>query len=258
MLLQGIPGIKTREELREHIINKGCYSQEKNSQIYECWFATAPRYLFRAVDKKFRITEKVICDAGCHLGMNLAFCPPGSYGIEIEDCGARFASSIGLTIYQHDIINDDLSNLPKVEVVWCSQTLEHIDSIHVFLRKLSLLLKPDGLLVITIPTIPLFPHLKKLPKVGKYFSGHLASDHINAFTPSTIQFFCERAGFKTVEVSPLYPSFLGVLNHLPIADRLIDGCVYIGRKIEDWEYPEKATRRVAWNHSGFVFKRNSQ
>jgi SAM-dependent methyltransferase len=252
MLTQGIAEIRTRDELREYILTHGCYSHEENLRIYEKWFASAPRYLFRAVDRKYGITEKVICDVGCAYGMNLVFCAPGSYGIEIEEYEAKFASSLGLTLYHCDVINDDLASLPEVEVVWCSAVLEHVDCPHTFLRKLHLLLKPDGLLAVYVPTIPLFPWLRHLPRLGRYFSGYTAADHINAFLLVTLRFFCERAGFKTIEVSPFYPGPLRAFNRLPLANRFVGGCVYVGRKIGDWEYPDKATRRVASNRRGFV------
>jgi SAM-dependent methyltransferase len=252
MLIQGIAGVRTQEELRNHILMHGCYSRGENLRIYEKWFATAPRYLFRALDKRYGITKKVLCDVGCAYGMNLVFCAPSSYGIEVEDYEVKFARGLDLTIYQRDVQNDDLSDLPKAEVIWCSAVLEHVDSPHVFLRKLHLLLGPGGLLALYVPTIALFPWLYHLPRIGRYFSGFRATDHVNAFVPATLRFFCERAGFETIELSPLYPGLLSFLNYIPGANRLIDGCVYVGRKIEDWGYPEKATRRVAPNHRGFV------
>jgi SAM-dependent methyltransferase len=191
---------------------------------------------------------------GCSYGMNLIYCLPDSYGIEVEESAVQFARSLGLTVYQRNILNDDLTDLPDVEVIWCSAVLEHVDSPHSFLRKLHLCLKPHGLLALYVPTLPLFPRLRYLPKMGRYFSGYVASDHINALVPSTLQFFCERAGFKTIKVSPFYPGPLGYFNRAPLLRHLIDGSVYVGRKIEGWEYPEKATRRVASGRSGFVMR----
>ncbi len=254
MLIQGISEARTREELRDYILTHGCYSREENMRIYEKWFVNAPRYLFRAVDRKYGINEKILCDVGCAYGMNLAFCAPGAYGIEVEEYEVRFARSLGLTVYPRDVLNDDLSDLPMAEVVWCSAVLEHVDSPHVLLRKLYLLLEPEGLLAIYVPTIPLLPWLRHLPRLGRYFSGYAASDHINAFIPATLRFFCERAGFKTVEISPFYPGPLQFASHVPMVSRLVDHCVYIGRKIEAWEYPEKATRQVALNRTGFAFR----
>jgi SAM-dependent methyltransferase len=244
-----LKGLGSYEELKQHIIANGCYSERENERIYSKWFATAPRYLFRAVDRKYHITERTLCDVGCAYGANLAFCTADSYGIEIEEYEAKFAASIGLIVHNMDVITADFSHLPQVDVVWNSATLEHVEAPHIFLRKLHMLLRPRGLLALYVPTIPPLPVLRRVPRLKQYFTGYLHGDHINAFTPSTLRFFCERAGFETVEVSSFYPGILSPLSHL----NLIDGCVYIGRKIEGWEYPPNATRRAAPNEKGFVF-----
>lgn len=254
MLIHSIAGVSTRGELREYVLKHGCYCLEENQRIYEKWFSTAPRYLFRAVDRKYGLSRKSLCDIGCAYGMNLMYCAPGSYGIEVEEYEVRFARSLGLTVYHRNILHDNLSDLPRVETVWCSAVLEHVDSPHILLRRLHLLLCPGGLLALYVPTLPLFPWLRYLPRIGRYFSGHTASDHVNAFTPSTVRFFCERAGFRTIETSPFYPGPFRLLNYFSIASRLIDGCIYVGRKIEGWEYPGKATRRVALDGNGYFFK----
>jgi len=230
MEIKGISGISTDQQLKQYIISNGCYSTEENLRIYEKWFAKAPRYIFRAVDRKYRITDKIICDIGCAYGMNLPYCKPGSYGINFNNRQIEYARSLEFRIYNRDINNDDLSDLPKVEVIWCSAVLEHLYSPYLSLCKFYDLLKEKGLLVLYVPTIPLIPQLKHLPCVGKYFYGHLSSDHTNAFTHETVQFTCERAGFKTLEVSPFYPSVLSILNHLPILKKIIDGSVYVGIK----------------------------
>lgn len=240
-----IPGVHTKSELKSYILTKGCYSYEENLRIYQKWFAHAPRYIFRALDRKYSITKKVLCDIGCSYGMNLIFCEPGSYGVEIDSYAVQFGHSIGLEIFQCNATKDELANLPRVDVLWCSAVLEHIEAPHNFLRKMHGLLKQGGILCVYVPTIPLFCALKNISYIGHFFSGHLAADHINAFTPEVLRFFCERAGFKTIEVTPLYPHFLSIFNHVPFINKLIDSCMYIGSKIENWEYPEKSTRRVS-------------
>jgi SAM-dependent methyltransferase len=177
--------------------------------------------------------------------MNLLHCPPGSYGIEYDDREAAFAQALGLPVFHRDAMKADLSDLHPVEAVWCAAVLEHVDAPHPFLRKLHRLLAPGGLVAVFVPTIPLFPILGRLPRFGGYFMGYTAMDHVNAFTPATLRFTCERAGFETLEVSPFYPGPLGWLDHVPVASRLIDGVVYVGRARADWEYPPKASRRVA-------------
>src|SRR4030043_172400 len=54
-----------KEELKEHILTHGCCPAEENLNIYEKYLAHAPRYLFRAVDKKYHIAQKILCDVGC-------------------------------------------------------------------------------------------------------------------------------------------------------------------------------------------------
>lgn len=216
--------------LREGILSKGCYSSVENNRIYEIFFSNGPRYLFRAVNKKYNITNKGICDVGCAYGTNLIYCAPGSYGIDIDSYKVNFARSIGLNVYERDVECDDLSDLPLVEVVWCSAVLEHVFSPHRFLRNVYMLLKPNGLLCMYVPIIPLFTYLERISKLNKYLSGYTGKGHINAFVPDTLRFFCEQAGFKTLETSPFYPGILKFFNHIPLMNRLTGRCVYVGRK----------------------------
>jgi SAM-dependent methyltransferase len=250
----GILEVSNSNDLKTYLVEHGSHSPEENLRIYEKWFANAPRYLFRAVDRKFGLRQKILCDAGCAYGMNLVFCKPGSYGIEVQEAPAEFALSLGLRVYRRDVLGDELSDLPRAEAVWASAILEHVDSPHILLRKLHGLLVEGGLLTVYAPTIPILPVLRHLPWYGRFFRGHLAADHVNFFTPVTLRLTCERAGFETIEVSPFYPSALGIFNRVPGLRSLVDGCVYVGHKVPDWEYPQKATREVANNKHGFVRK----
>jgi SAM-dependent methyltransferase len=250
----GIPGVKGQAELQQHIETHGRYTRRENLSIYDTWFSRGPRYLFRAVDRKYGISKSVICDAGCAFGTNLAYCAPGSYGLEIESYKADFARSIGLTVHSRDLMTDDFDDLPRVEAVWCSAVIEHVYSPHILLRKMHMLLKPGGLLALYAPMLPVIPWLQKIAPIQKYCTAWRMDDHINAFVPMTLRFFCERAGFESVELSPFYPQPLAIFSYLPITRRLTGICIYIGRKIEDWEYPEKATRRAASESSGFTFR----
>jgi SAM-dependent methyltransferase len=243
-----LAAFQSPEKLKKHICANGCYSREENERIFDKWFSKAPRYLFRAVNRKYQLTDRTLCDVGCGYGANLLFCHLGSYGIELEEYAVKFARSIGCQVYERDVITDDLADLPQVEVVWNSAVLEHVESPHIFLRKLHMLLRPNGLLALYAPTIPPLPVLRHLPRLGQYFTGHLHGDHINAFTPGTLKFFCERAGFTTIEISAFYPPPLSIMSRKLF---WVDGCVYIGRKADDWEYPPNATRRKAINAKGF-------
>ena len=240
----------TMEALGEHVLAHGCYPAEENLRIFEKWFLERPPLTFLGAARKYDITSKRLCDVGCAYGGMLVYCAPGSYGIEVEPYEVRFARSIGLEVIGRDIVADVLSDLPPVDVVWSRDVLEHVDSPHVVLRKLHGLLAPGGLVFIAVPTVPPVAVLQHLPVAGPYFGGHLHGDHINAFTPATLRFTCERAGFETIELTPFYPSPFSVFNKIL---RPFVGIVFVGRKVDAWEYPENASRRRADNARGYDF-----
>ena len=133
-------------------------------------------------------------------------------------------------VFQRDFLKDDISDLTKVDIVWCSAVLEHVESPFIFLKKIYQLLNSGGLLFLYTPIIPILPFLGNLPGIGKYISGFNNKDHIYAYVPITLKFLCERAGFYTIEVSPFYPSFLRIFNKIPIINQLTGRVVYVGQK----------------------------
>jgi len=246
-----LQSLGSQRALREHVVGKGCYSHEENLRIYEKWFANSPRLLFNLLDQRYGLCSKTVCDVGCAYGMNLAFCRPGSYGIEIEEYECRFAGSIGLKICRKDVISDDLSDMPRVEAVWNCNVLEHVVAPHVLLRKLHRLLLPGGWLFLLVPVVPLFPSVGWCRPLRRYVHGFWHDDHVNAFTPPTLRCFCEFAGFQTVHCGIVLPAMLRWLE--PLVTPLSGLCVYVGRRKDSWEYPPRSTRRVAANRDGFVF-----
>jgi SAM-dependent methyltransferase len=241
------------EETRQNIIDNGCYERERNTRIYDKWFRNGPRGRIQALIRRYNLTQKAVLDIGCGYGNNLIFYGPGSYGFEYRDKSAAFARSIGLTAHTRDLIEDDLTDLPKVDVVMCYAVIEHVESPHVALRKIHALLKPEGLAIIYVPTIPALPLLGKLPRIGGHFTGHGNIDHINAFTPATIRFMVERAGFRDLEYTTALPG-IGRLLDIPPLHSLIDGAVIVGRKDDAWQYPEASTRTRTESGRGFTYK----
>lgn len=242
-------GFASREEWRTHVLERACYEPAENERIFGKWFRPAPKVAFRRASAIYDLRHRTVCDVGCAYGANLFFTQTGSYGLEVNSDYARFARAVGLDVRQRDVVQDDLNDLPRVDVVWCSAVIEHVDSPHVLLRKLHLLLKPNGLLLLFAPIFPLIPLLRHVPKYGSNFTSHLHEDHVSAFTRQTLRFTCERAGFDTVEITALYRKPFSVLNR---AIFLPATCMYVGRARETWDYPAKSCRRAASNAKGFV------
>lgn len=249
--------------LRERVIAKGSFGSSKNEEMYEKYFRLIrPKdRLFLELSKLYRFSDHSFCDAGCGYGTHLVHCP-GGYGIELDTMRSDFAQSLGLTVFKRDLIQDDLTDLPTVEIVWCSATIEHLDSPHILLRKLNGLLVANGLLVLEAPVLPpieWFGYLP-IPKLRKLFlEDH--GDHVNAFTPATLRYACERAGFKTIDLFrwslPLmnrYPRMPIRLTGMPPFNFIARGSCYVGSKIDGWDYPPKSMRRAAMNTRGYESK----
>lgn len=258
-LVQSIP----RETLQERVVQRGIYDHVVNKRIYREFFVlTRPKdRMFLEMARKYCFQECLVCDVGCGWGAHLANLPIG-YGIEIDSEKAKFAQSIGLTVYVRDVVEDTVSDLPRVDIVWCSATIEHVDSPHILLRKLNNLLKPRGLLVLEAPVQPPFPWLGRLPLPKfKHLFLDDHGDHVNAFTPETLRYSCERAGFETIEVLRccmpvvnrlrwLTPSLTG----MPPLNLIARACVYVGRKADNWAYPLKSTSQTAETTRGYARK----
>ena len=228
-------------EREKYILERAPFSPEENRRIYDKWFRNSPRYLFKAAAERYGLYQKKICDVGCSYGMNLIYCNPDSYGIEILPECADFAKAIGLNVYTRDVVKDSVADLPKVDAIWCCAVLEHVDSPHVFMRKISTLLEPGGLVFFWVPTIPPMPWrlMRYIPRMRKHMVAHTHSDHINAFTPSTLRFMCERAGFELIEMNAMYPGPLRFLGRWLFA---LDGVMFIGRKKKGPAYSGNSTR----------------
>lgn len=250
--IRAVSSISDREAFRDYVVANGCYDHEENLRIFEATWSRGPRYIIQALIQKLNFGETPVCDAGCGFGDNLLYCHPDSYGIELEPYYYEFAQSLGLNVKVKDIVVDDLSDLPQVPIVLCTDVLEHLDSPHVALRKLHGLLAPDGLIVVAVPTIPPLPWLNKIPALAKLSHGYQHSDHVNAFTFETVRFFCERAGFETISVSPLLP--IEWLDRVPIFNKLFGHAIYIGRKLDGWDYPRRASREAALNEKGYRYR----
>jgi SAM-dependent methyltransferase len=239
----------------EHVVAHGAFSPDENREIFRANYEHPRHQMFVRLAEEFGLRDKIVCDAGCGYGANLAYCGPGSYGIDISDRAVTFCRSLGFAVHKHDIVEDDLSGLTRADVVWNSATIEHVDSPHIFLRKLHGLLKPGGLMFLEVPLTGSYRYgyVRFLPSPTKQ-----SGDHINAFTPTTLRFFCERAGFVTQTVrrwssklqrlAPTLPVWAHQIVPLaPVADRIL----YIGTRPHTWEYPAKARRRVADTRKGF-------
>lgn len=215
--------------------------------------------MFNSLLKKYYNENDLVCDAASGYGHYLSRFNRNSYGLEISEEHVEFANALKLNVYKRNILTEDLSDLPKVDKVFSIATIEHVESPHIFLRKMYNLLKKDGMIILETSSRPLLKWYKVVPLLDSIYEEH--GDHISFFTPDSFKWYAERAGFITLDCFLWSAPIVKRIKTLdPLKTRYFPfnffACdlVYIGRKDPEWEYPSRSTRLKAENENGFAFK----
>ncbi len=181
------------------------------------------RFIFDAIPPKTRCLD-VGCSSG-NLGSALQDAKGCSVdGVELDFQAASVARSRGYeNVYVLDL-NHDLAALPneseKYDVITCADVLEHLIAPEQVLQRLSMLLKPDGIFIISLPNVAfLLNRLHLLLGNWDYKQyGILDRTHLRFYTIKTGCRMIEFSNLKVVEVKP-YNQF-GALRYISPLDKL--------------------------------------
>ena len=139
--------------------------------------------------------RRAILDIGCGYGQHLVHFGAGSAGIDAIERNVDFCRALGFEAGLTNV-EDGLPDFGRqFEGIFCSNLLEHLVAPHLFLLRLHERLTAQGRLFIHVPTMPPHPLVDRLIRRAIGHNGYQASEHINAFTPRTLAFTLERAGF---------------------------------------------------------------
>ena len=199
-----------------------------------------PSRAIRFVCDAHQLDKKAVLDIGCSYGQHLIHFGPGSAGIDAVEKNVEFCRALGFDVTMTNV-EDGLPDFGRqFDAIYCSNLLEHLVAPHLFLLRLHALLKPDGLLFVHVPTMPPLQIVDRLLKRVIGHNGYLASEHINAFTPRTLAFTIERAGFTVDDVAFVGARGRGLLSlGEPIFRELGITAMAVARRNPNFEYPEK-------------------
>lgn len=130
-----------------------------------------------------------ILDVGCGYGFFMQKLEKKGYkteGVEISSCRREIAEK-----YCNCNIHPILPLNKKYDLVTLFHVLEHVDNPIEFLRKLSGLLKPNGILLIEVPNVESYTLSSKY---CNEFFWQMA--HISYFSYETLNYTIEKAGIK--------------------------------------------------------------
>ncbi len=188
--------MKSPAEVAELVRARSPFSPDETERLLRASFV--PSRALRFVCESGGATRLAVLDIGCGYGQHLVHFGPGSAGIDAVERNVTFCRALGLDAEAANV-EDGLPDFGRrFDAVFCSNLLEHLVAPHLILLRLHERLTAAGTLFIHVPTIPPLPILDWAIRRAIGHNGYRASEHINAFTPRTLAFALERAGF-TVE-----------------------------------------------------------
>ncbi len=170
---------------------------------YEAFWADAPQdpepYAFERRRALLRAEAKPgdrVLDLGCGAGRFLRELGEHAIGVEIAEAAARRArENTGADVR---LLEPD-GSIPlghgEVDLVWCSETLEHIPDVAHALLEIRRVLKPGGRLLATVPYHPPIA----LVRFDREFDP--LGQHVRFFTRRSLRRTLDAAGFDPVRVT---------------------------------------------------------
>lgn len=211
----------------------------EDRRIYEKFFKRLSR-TFAPTVLKYGLHNRRVLDIGCGYGHYLSHFGTGSIGIDANGKMVDYCAVHGLSAFRADVDISLPATIGTFDAVWCSNFMEHAVSPHALLRGMHAVLRPGGLVFIKVPLVPhsffeiLFNVIIKKP------AGYRAEEHLYAYTPRTISFIIERAGFEMVEQGLFWPSSAFIRRATdPLFLRFGFTGTFVARKREGFAYPLK-------------------
>jgi len=241
--------MRPRQEIARLVRERSPVAADETERLLRDVFV--PSRAVRFVCEAYGADRLAMLDIGCAYGQHLVQFGAGSVGIDAIERNVRFCRALGLEAALANV-EDDLPQFGrKFDGIFCSNLLEHLVAPHLFLLRLHERLRDDGRAFIHVPTMPPHPLIDRLIKRTIGHNGYQASEHINAFTPRTLAFTLERAGFivdDLVFVGARGRRWLGLGE--PIFREAGISVLAVARRDLAFAYPEKRVAAFAPRFAG--------
>ena len=140
-----------------------------------------------------------LLDVGCGIGTELEVARDRGWqakGIELSASSLKIAKASGLDVMAVPLADAGFASA-SFDCVTVNHALEHIPRVRPLLAEVRRVLRPDGLLFISVPNLDAWPHRVGAHRLGLAFN----DDHYLFFTPSTLDRLLRTAGFSIMGIT---------------------------------------------------------
>jgi len=118
----------------------------------ETFFHRSRARAVRGLVARYADETQPMLDAGCGTGLNLRHLPPGTVGLDLNP---RHLALVEERLPQHPAVLGDLEAMPfddgRFGAVVCTEVLEHVPNPARALAEIRRVLRPDGVLIGSVP-----------------------------------------------------------------------------------------------------------
>lgn len=227
------------ETVRQMVLQNTLFDAAETQRIYQKYFR-APSRTDALLMERYQLDQKRVVEVGCAYGYSMIWFGEGSVGLDVRQVFVDFGASIGLDIRLANAEDPMPAFEQPFEALVCGNLVEHVIAPHLLLMRFRTLIEDDGLLCIKVPVTPPRWVWKLYQRLG-VDHGFDNAQHINFFSPRTIQWTVERAGYQVIGLhNPMLESKPWLAWMYPLLGNYLPSVVVVARKIENFQYhPER-------------------
>jgi SAM-dependent methyltransferase len=162
-----------------------------------------------------------LLDLGCGIGTELEVAIERGWsatGIELATGSLRVAREQGLDVIDRPLAQAELPDA-SFDLVTVNHALEHMPRVRPVLADVRRVLKPGGVLFVSVPNLEAWQHRTRLDRFGLAFN----DDHYLFFTPATLNRLLGSSGFDVIEMkTSRFLDFQAPLKEFPAAFRAVN------------------------------------
>lgn len=212
-----IPG---SNNLMEYVEKSDQYTQDQLEKI--SFFRARAGDLFKRIEKI--IPPGRILDIGCAIGTALIVARERGWegtGIELSYSSVEIAKRRGIKIISTPIEDAPLDD-EYFDLITMNHVLEHIVVVEPFFQKIIRIMRPKGLLYISVPNVKAWQfYLKR-----RNYAWTFHNDHFIHFSVTTLERLIRKYGFKIIEIyTSRWRDFHDGLNSHSLLFRTINNVV---------------------------------